>query len=91
MPDWLEIIFACLSAFSVACSLFLLWETKYKNRISRKTLKLQEVIFGDAKYSYDEHDYLKPFRLNLFYTILPKNLFCYHHAKLLIILFVNGE
>lgn len=65
MPIWLEILFSIISSISFICSIIMWWQIVYKNRISRKTLILQEIILGETKYSYDEHDYLKHIKVKL--------------------------
>lgn len=65
MPLCLEIVFASLSAISIILSIYTVITAKFKNRISSKTLDLQEVIFGETKYSYDDDGYLKHVQVKL--------------------------
>lgn len=55
MPIWLEITFACLSAFSVVLSILAIGKTSYKNRISKDTITLHDVLWGEVKFEYNDN------------------------------------
>lgn len=75
MPLWLEIIFASLSAISVVCSLVALWDTRHKNRISNKTIALQNVIVDDSIYDFENDELIKNYSLKfIIYNITNKTL-----------------